>query len=719
MDLFIYNWELLQSDPIVIRGHGLDENNEYKYIDIKDYEMFCYHESKQGIPMKTSDNIYDTKKFIKKSSSFVSDLRGHMGQLPIIPVFTATEDVDTCGWLNKTKEIHPYPYILAFDIEVCDGEIQMISCVGTRYKSMKAECCLLYLDRYSITIENVSCIPCKDELTLIDTFFALIKDKDPDIITGYYIYEYDFKMIIKKLQKSLHTTIPCSRPDDQHFILEEVNWESAAYGSNKYTRVKIPGRIIFDAYYFFKRFKLETYKLQEISMKYLNEGKIDIPYKEMFRRFKINEGVDEVGKYCIQDSILVLRLFEKFDMWNDLCEMSKIFRCDIEDLYSKGEQHKILAQMIRECIQRDIVLVKREEETNDYYQGATVLEPVIGIHDNVSILDFTSLYPSIMIAYNICPSTYCRRFSKEEIGLFPQCVQNLLQARKDVKKLMKEEKDEVKKLILNKRQNALKISANSMYGVMGFKNNKYFGCIPCASEITKKGRDCLVNTMDYISRNFECEVVYGDTDSCFVKFPISLSQEEVESKSKVICERVNQLLQKPMSLSFETYVKKLILLEKKRYVMVMDSGKTIHKGGVFTMRGNCMFAKNLYNNTIKMIANGCQYNEVYENIVHEVSMLTSGKIPLKELTMTKSVKELESYKTKTPQYVMGKRLKEEGHDIKAGDRLEYLYVRTESKTPGDKMYTPEEVLEKMLEIDYEFYIDKQLSTPLNQLLHLF
>jgi DNA polymerase delta subunit 1 len=749
-ELFVYSWEVLDENPIKIRAHCLDRNNVYRTITIDNYKAFSYvkprderytdvHSSegrRSERYLQTSDDLSMREYFIKNYSRWKQDLRGPMSEIPVLPMFTSVLGLDYTGWINaKTKKpieknVHPSPLVLSFDIEVSSlgssmvvpyletDRIEMISCVLQRYGGPEMSRYIIHIGEYQICVDNVTSILCKDEMEIVDCFFELIKVLNPDIIIGFNIYGFDFDFMISKMRYYLHYTVKCSRPEEKHLIIEETDWQSSAYGHNNFSKVKIGGRIVFDMMLYFKRFKLEQYSLGVISQTFLRESKEDMSYEEMFDCFLHKRDLNRVASYCIQDSMLVLKLFNKFNVWNELCELSKIMRCDIEDIYTRGEQLKVTNQVIKECIDRDVVLVKREPETRKDYQGATVLDPIVGVHDNCAVLDFQSLYPSIVIAFNICPSTYKSNFSKDNIGLFPHCLQKLLDARKKVKDIMKNENlSSLERIVLDKKQNALKISANSMYGTMGFASNVYFGCIPCAEKITSIGRKILIDTSNFIKENFQdIEIIYGDTDSCMLK---STKQDpHFINLAQHISKSVTSTLPEPIALNFEDYYDKIILMSKKRYIMVKKGGKLTYKGVMMARRGYCEYSKNVYKDVLNMIAKGNEANNIIRYIDESLLDLVTGQVPVEKLVMTKSVKDLNQYKSDVPQAIMLRRLTIEGIKIKAGERLRYVFVESDEKKQGYKMFTPEEVEKYSIPIDYRYYILTQIANQVDELLAL-
>lgn len=562
MELFVYNWYYNGS---TINGHCIDNNSDYKLIQIKGYKPSCYVELSdeqllyayhyEPKVMVTSQDINTKKQFYKvyfknmnNMYKFVSEFRYnvYMADIPQISIFLAENNIDYVGWVKTPNLIidvknmciepmlninrYPMPKIMAFDIEVysestgmpkpymLSDEIKMISVVFSDDKK--------YILHNTSELHHMNEIVFKDEVDLILGFFKLIETENPIIITGFNIYNFDFKYIVSRLQLRLLEIPNVSMNGQFQVDIIKVDWSSDAYGNNNYDRIVIGGRLIIDMFLYFKRMKLDKYSLDFVSKKFLNEGKSDMHFKEMMDAFKHRDKLklQQVADYCIQDSMLVMKLFDKVQMWIDICELAKITRCNIEDIYTRGEQVKMISQCVKECITRNIVLQQSKKTEEFEYQGAYVIEPKRGVYDNCALMDFQSLYPSIIIAYNICPSTYIdnkfnndcfqikdHKFRKEPIGMLPCMIKNLLEERKIVKQEMKKTEDKSLYTVLNRRQNALKICANSVYGMMGFKNSKYFGHVQCAESVTMMGRIVLENVVTLIESNYDAKVLYGDS----------------------------------------------------------------------------------------------------------------------------------------------------------------------------------------------------------------
>ena len=817
VNYFVYNWFYT---GYRVYGHCLDTDGRYHLLTVHGFYPSCYVESKDGDTsfstvnpvkaeykeMRSSRDISTILPYYKvyfentkQMETFVSEARKnytkvHMAEesIPQIAVFLSQRNLSYVGWIAvphtsghvKSEHIFPsdnivpynYPTVMAFDIEVkcsasgmpqphkVEDTVEMISVVLFENDvDSSSRSFIMHAYDQNMNIDGVIDIICNDETDLIIKFFELIRQEDPTIITGFNIYGFDLHYLVSRLQLRLTEIPDVSRGIAGNINLIKVDWTSDAYGHNNFNRLVIGGRLIVDMYLYFKRMKLDKYSLDFISNKFLGEGKNDMPHGQMTEAFfsRDIDALRTVAEYCVQDSVLVMKLFQKVHMWIDSCEIAKITMCGIEDIYTRGEQMKLVAQCVKECMTREIILQSYYTKSDEWkqYEGAYVLDPERGIYEGCSIVDFQSLYPSIIIAYNICPSTCwsakvhswsTRRhaarpsipglfheifvndntlgnkhgvseshyFRKEPVGLLPGMIKQILDERKAVKtKMMQLEKTysdtgcpNVDYIVFDRRQNALKICANSVYGMMGFKNSKYFGNVACAESVTTIGRLLLTDIVKKIEQAYPVKVIYGDTDSCMLCHN-DKSKDEVVKLAVQICNDVTSLLPEPMALKFECYCEKIMLLTKKRYVLVSD-GKVSYKGVMNARRDYCKYAKDTYSGVIKLVAEG-KTEDITEYIDDKIiKLLQINKIPLSDLVVTKSIgRKLSTYKVNQPHIVLARRLSEKtGVEVPAGTRLEYVF------TKENGMSTLFELEEEMLEIDSMFYVRKQLATQIDDVL---
>lgn len=236
--------------------------------------------------------------------------------------------------------------------------------------------------------------------------------------------------------------------------------------------------------------------------------------------------------------------------------------------------------------------VKKAGKRKPAYSGGLVLEPKKGFYDKyVLMLDFNSLYPSIIQEYNICFTTVERKAiidpSVEEVpelpdstleqGILPRMLATLVQRRRAVKGLMKSVDTSSNEYAqLNIRQQALKLTANSMYGCLGFTHSRFYAK-PIAILVTAKGREILQDTVTLAEQSLSLEVIYGDTDSIMIHTATDDLKvvKELGRKLKAAVNKKYKLLE----IEMDGFFRRMLLLKKKKYAALTvtegEGGKLI------------------------------------------------------------------------------------------------------------------------------------------------
>jgi DNA polymerase delta subunit 1 len=437
----------------------------------------------------------------------------------------------------------------------------------------------------------------KSSHQLLEGFRDLVVREDPDILTGWNIYGFDFQFMYEDY---IHATNTGLTPDTKALFCSRVrSWESkyieqqmksAAKGDNTYRYWKMDGRICVDLMQIIKDDKKpEDNTLKHVAGLFLDPeyGKLDLTPHEMFEAFRTGnaEGLTQTMEYCIRDAEIPLLLIQKLVYVPSWIEMSRVCFTNLFAVLNGGQQRRVFNVISRfvhnkYALNQPIQGLWPVEDTADdtrapQYQGATVIEPITGFYQTpVSVLDFESLYPSIMIYFNLCPSVllgYTEKglttssvehdiheikfdlgtstsnitsststttspntqnvqnsssrhyaFAKHIPGVLPQLLRHLLKSRKAVKALMNTSTDPFEKFVLNGRQSALKVVCNSVYGFMGVSDKK--GLLPCkciAAVTTMKGRAFIDRAKQHVEEHWPgSKVLYGDTDSIMVLWPL-------------------------------------------------------------------------------------------------------------------------------------------------------------------------------------------------------
>jgi len=311
-----------------------------------------------------------------------------------------------------------------------------------------------------------------------------------------------------------------------------------------------------------------------------------------------------IGKYCIVDSLLCVCLTNRYSINENCQQFSNICYLLPEDVLVSGNQKGIINILYEFATKEDIILNKAEKEfdmlnksISDNLSGAYVLDPVCGLHKGVILLDFNSLYPNIIINYNISYDTLLlektetsRTITTKEggefyfehesvrVGLLSKLEKKLINDRKLTRhriRLLKEtDKENPQILSLECKQNALKIIANSVYGATGAKNGKRI-LMPAAASICTIGRELLAKVRDF-AQDDGYTVLYGDTDSIMV----SLKSDIMNDSKLFLNDFVNKLIKtyytnEVISSSGQELIKKIIEeLQNKKYLGLYGDSDT-------------------------------------------------------------------------------------------------------------------------------------------------
>jgi DNA polymerase delta subunit 1 len=591
------------------------------------------------------------------------------------------------------------------------------------------------------------------ETDLLKVWKKDIIGMDPDILYTYNGDNFDCEYIFTRA-KFCGVDLDLGKIRFENSTLKTSNFSSSAYGSSRYNRVTIPGRINFDIFIYIQReFKEPSYTLDDISKKYLGKQKNDMTVHEMFSSYSDKDYSlsRKVAKYCEQDSTLPLLLVDKFSILQNGISMSNVTFVPFTYLIFKGQQIKVFSQILKETAKKGyLVPTFKFQESSEKFTGATVMDPKSGVYyEPITVLDFASLYPSIIRAKNLCYSSFVNdpkylgipgveyaditwedsngsfkyTFVQNNNSILPGLLEELGESRKYAKKQMAlYPKGHFQRIIWDKMQLAYKVSMNSIYGFLGANMIR---CKPIAATVTAVGREMIHTTAEYIETKYpECSVVYGDTDSVF--FKSGRNKKDSIEFGKVIAKEVTDLFNhRAISLEFEKIYDPLILYKKKRYsgaLFSKDSETPDYidsKGIVLKRRDNCDLLKNIYSGTLDLVMNK-KPQEAISFLQSQLTEIRSNGICIDDLVISKTIKE--DYKNKNlPHVVVAEKMRSRGIQVNQNQRVNYVFIKTQGKKNEPqykKAEDPDHVKDFNLQVDIEYYILKQLQVPLTELLNL-
>lgn len=615
------------------------------------------------------------------------------------------------------------------------------------------------------------------EKEMLLAFKKYMNEKDIDILTGWNIFGFDLEYIYKRANM-----VGCGldfyqlgklKDTECHLVMKKLS--SSALGDNFLKLLPMSCRFVFDMFHEVKKgYKLDSYSLNNVSKLYLGDQKIDMAPKEMFARYLEGDPIKlrEVAEYCIKDTLLPHKLMKKMCTLLNLLEMAKATWVPLSFLVERGQQIKVFSQLSKKARELGYMVptIKYGSLPEEQYEGATVLEAQKGAYYTpITALDFEALYPSIMMAHNLCYSTYVMderrygkipgityetfnignktyKFAQDVPSLLPAILMELKQFRKKAKRDMAAATGYMKE-VYNGKQLAYKVSMNSVYGFTG-AGKGILPCVPIASTTTCRGRGMIEETKTYVEANFPgAKVRYGDTDSVMVEFDVGDRKglEAIEYSWEIgerAAEECSALFKKPNNLELEKVYWPYFLYSKKRYAAKLwTKGKDdkMHmdyidvKGLQLVRRDNTPHMREVCKELLDVVLTSGDPGPPKELARERANELLSGEIPHDKLILSQSLSD--SYKVggksvsiNSPesihinqahvQVVNKMRQRKPGSEPQSGDRVPYLLTKTDnSKAKAfEKSEDPKYVEEHNIPVDYHYYFVNKFLNPVCDLL---
>ena len=563
---------------------------------------------------------------------------------------------------------------------------------------------------------------CKDEKELLQKFLNWFKEKDPDVIIGWHVIGFDLMFLESKCNE-LMIPFDIARANGRVSLRQR---KPRGYFASVTGRVIIDGPVALRSSFF----TFEDYRLETVAQEMLEEGKTITPdqnkVEEIERLFA--EDKAKLAKYNLNDAVLVTNIFKKAGLIELSIRRSQLSGMLMDELgmMTAAFDHFFLPKLHRVGYVAPNV---KDLQTSEHAAGGYVMDPVPGIYDDVIVLDFKSLYPSIIQTFKIDPYSNLKsnidtietlngyKFSSTQHFL-PEFIDQLIEQRN----LAKKKKDK-------QLSQAIKILMNSFYGVMGsFGCRFYHPNLPTA--ITGTGHKLLLRSKEYLAEK-GYEVIYGDTDSLFIKLKEG-EGEKAEANGQRIAKDLNEYwlnkiqtgygLKSYLEIEFEKYYRKYVLTPargsetgaKKRYAgLLSDNGKeTIEFVGMESVRSDwTRLAKEFQLELYSRIFN----NAEIENWLREfVKKVKDGEYDDKLVYRKRLRKDVDEYTKNIPQHVKAARMLPETSrpgEAPSRSRAGTVYYVITKRGP-----IPIEL--KHSDIDYDHYIEKQMKPIADSVLSL-
>jgi len=617
------------------------------------------------------------------------------------------------------------------------------------------------------------------ELDLIIRMVEIVRMHDPDILTGYEVHAGSWGYLIERARFKYDYNLcdEFSRMKSQshgRFGRENDKW-----GFNTTSTIRVTGRHMINIWRAMRsELNLLQYTMENVAFHLLQRRIPHYSWRDLTLWYSNGRLRDLaiVLNYYVSRVKLNLEILERNELIPRTSEQARLLGVDFFSVFSRGSQFKVESLMFRIAKAENFILVspsrKQVGGQNALECLPLVMEPQSAFYNSpLLVLDFQSLYPSVMIAYNYCYSTFLGRivnwrgtnkmgfteyrrqhrllellrdhiniapngmmYVKPDIrkSLLAKMLGEILETRVMVKSGMKVDTDDkILQKLLNNRQLALKLIANVTYG---YTSASFSGRMPCseiADSIVQTARETLEKAIALIHsvKRWGAEVVYGDTDSLFIYLK-GRTKDQAFDIGNEIAKMVTNMNPRPVKLKFEKVYLPCVLLAKKRYVgfkyeSTEQKEPEFDAKGIETVRRDGTPAEQkIEEKALKILFRSADLSQVKAYFQKQCEKIMKGSVSIQDFCFAREVR-LGTYSEKglpPPGALISTRrmLEDARAEPQYGERVPYVVI---TGAPGarliDRCVAPETLLNSdHNELDAEYYISKNLIPPLERIFNL-
>ena len=403
-----------------------------------------------------------------------------------------------------------------------------------------------------------------------------------------------------------------------------------------------------------------------------------------------------------------------------IMQLSSLTKLPADHVMTAAVGFRVESYLMSVAKTRGELIPPREDRPYYPYAGGLVLSPAPGMHEQIAVIDFRSMYPNIMISFNVSPETLVKaharpdkevntspdgrhQFVKEPQGFLPFALQGLIAERKKTEASASEVKSEPELRVLQARDKAVKVVSNAVYGYTGWPGARWY-CMEVAESTTAWGRS-LISRATEMAAHLGLDIIYGDTDSLFVSYD--------KRKTSNLLHSIDR------ELGFQARVEKVysavVFTEaKKRY-----AGLTVHGEidivGLEVVRSDWSgVARRAQRAILSDLLTGKGRDAARSTLDGIVSSVRSGNVPLSEFVLWKTIsRPLSEYTVRAPHVEAARALEAKGWSVRPGDKIGYVMVTTPDRAKSQVI--PYQLAQNQ-SVDYEYYIREQVLPPCERIL---
>ena len=611
------------------------------------------------------------------------------------------------------------------------------------------------------------------ETQMLQAFRDLWLTYDPDVVSGYDITSEAIPTILFRaldlglakdyinLARCSHVSLKTKRRQIYSAAWIKKERKMTQSSNREHTEIGCIGRLVLDLRTVIEREeRLRTYSLNESSHVIAGRTLEKLSDSSLLNLWSGSENdLTRLMDYSINEADAALNILRKHASLVTYVELARVTGLNFEEVVSLGQMRRFWSQLFRFCGKQGVIVPGQNRGGEQMTQSALNYMPDVGYdtENPIIVLDFKSLYPSIMIARNLCFSTELQsnekfegthwtgyggcRFVGQDVkeGIVPQILKHFISERGRVKAMMKApDLDPKLYAVLDGRQRAIKVVANAVYGFMGARESNYPNLSIADGTITE-GANLLETAKQEIEKRYNTDslkvkVVYGDTDSVFVKcFGNSVS--EAIDLGHLISKEVSEIWPDPIQLDFEKILFPSLLQNRKRYAGLLwttaEAPQGIDIKGIETNRRDAVpligqVIGDIFditfphkNNSAEQKIDQKQREDIVSNVKdsvrRDVTRIVNGELEMGNFIMTKGLwlgTDASDYSSKQAHIsVIDKmRARDSRRMFKDGERISYVFTAGAPNAKGyERAEDPVYVIDKGLVVDYQYYLDRKSS----------
>ena len=571
----------------------------------------------------------------------------------------------------------------------------------------------------------------KDEKKIIERFIEIVDEQNPDFLVGYNSDGFDIPML-KDRATELKVSFKLGRDDAPVHVVRRGRISSA----------KIKGRVHIDIFNFIGHvlapsLRSEVLTLNAVAQELLGVGKKKMEYKDMAEIWNKKRDMERLGEYSLWDSELTIQLANL--ILPQIFALSRFTGQLPFDVCRNTYSQLVEGFFMRKAFLDDVLIPNRpkteeieERRMEPAYKGAIVIEPKKGIHSDVLVFDFRSLYPTIIVTHNIDPWTFnfphCKKkyevpehkgkwfFCADTKGFIPKHLEEVIKLRQQVKQQMKKEKNPLEHERLNNEQFALKTIANASYGFLAYFGSRWYR-LECGASAAAWGRFYISKVIEE-AKQHGFEIIYGDTDSLMVRHPELKGQQKLREIGEKFVESINKKLPGIIELEFRDLYQSGIFVArekdkqgeavgaKKRYALVDYEGNIEIRGFETVRRDWCGLSKRIQREVLVTILRDRDPAKAVKLVRNTIEKIKSGKVQIDDLAIFEQItRPLAAYQAIGPHVKAAMKARDRGRIVGEGTVIAFVITKGKGSI-SDRAEPLEDV--KKNQYDPNYYIEHQV-----------